>query len=135
MNDTSNTYKGGCLCGAVRYAVRGDPAYSAHCHCRSCQKALGAGYATWSGYDPDKFKVTDGEIALCATSPGVERGFCGKCGTSLTYAGEGWDTIAITTTTLDEPSIAKPTRNVYLDHQQPWVALDESLKQSRKFPE
>jgi hypothetical protein len=91
-------------------------------------------YMVWI-YDPDKFKVTGGEIALCATSPGVERGFCGKCGTSLTYAGEGWDTIAITTTTLDEPSIAKPTRNVYLDHQQPWVALDESLKQSRKFPE
>ena len=135
MNGTSEKHEGGCLCGAVRYAVRGTPTYSAHCHCRSCQKALGAGYATWSGFAPEDFIVTQGKLTTCATSPGVERGFCGQCGSSLTFAGDGWDTIGVTTASLDDPGIAKPTSNVYLDHQQPWVALDENLKKYEQFPD
>ncbi len=135
MTDTSQGHHGGCLCGAVRYTVRGAPAYSAHCHCRSCQKALGAGYATWSGFAPENFVVTEGELTIFASSPGVERGFCRQCGTSLTYAGDDWDTMGVTTATLDDPGIAKPTRNVYLEHQQPWVALDENLKKSERFPD
>ena len=135
MNDKSERHEGGCLCGAVRYAIRGTPEYSAHCHCRSCQKALGAGYATWSGFAPENFVVTEGELTIFASSPGVERGFCRQCGTSLTYAGDDWDTMGVTTATLDDPGIAKPTRNVYLENQQPWVALDENLKNSERFPD
>jgi hypothetical protein len=134
MADTSQDHQGGCLCGAVRYTVRGAPVYSAHCHCRSCQKALGAGYATWSGFEPENFEVTKGELTICASSPGVRRGFCGQCGSSLTYAGDAWDTIAITAATLDDPAIAKPTRNVYLEHRLPWVTLDETLEKSQQFP-
>ncbi len=134
MNDTSEKHEGGCLCGAVRYMFRGAPEYSSHCHCRSCQKAAGAGYITWCGLNPDNFEVTKGQITFCATSPGVQRGFCGRCGTSLTYAGEGWDTMGITTATFDDPGIGKPTSNVYLEHQLPWVALDETLKRYDQFP-
>ena len=135
MTDTSQDHQGGCLCGAVRYTVRGAPTYSAHCHCRSCQKALGAGYATWSGFEPENFEVTQGEITFCATSPGVQRGFCGRCGSSLTYTGEGWDTIGITTATLDDPEIAKPTSNVYVEDQRAWVVLDDNLKKFERFPD
>ena len=135
MNDKSEQHEGGCLCGAVRYAIRGTPEYSAHCHCRSCQKALGAGYATWSGFAPENFVVTEGELTIFASSPGVERGFCRQCGTSLTYAGDDWDTMGVTTATLDDPGIAKPTRNVYLEHRQPRVALDENLKKNERFPD
>ena len=135
MTDTSQDHQGGCLCGAVRYTVRGAPTYSAHCHCRSCQKALGAGYATWSGFAPKNFDVIEGELTIYASSPGVQRGFCRQCGTSLTFAGDGWDTIGVTTATLDDPGIAKPTSNVYLDHQQPWVTLDENLNKYERFPD
>ena len=135
MTDTSQEHHGGCLCGAVRYRLRGAPTYSAHCHCRSCQKAIGAGFVTWSGFEPENFEVTRGEITFCATSPGVERGFCGRCGSSLTYTGEGWDTIGVTTASLDDPEIAKPTSNVYLEHRQPWVMIDETLRCFEKFPD
>ena len=134
MKDTSEQHEGGCLCGAIRYTLHSEPTYSAHCHCRSCQKAIGAGFVTWVGVKLENFEVTKGEITFCATSPGVQRGFCGRCGTSLTFAGDGWTDIGVTAATLDDPGIAKPTSNVYLDHQQPWVVLDDSLKRFDKFP-
>ncbi len=79
--------------------------------------------------------MTEGELTIFASSPGVQRGFCRQCGTSLTYAGDGWDTIGVTTATLDDPGIATLTSNVYLEHRQPWVALDKNLKKYERFPD
>jgi hypothetical protein len=81
-------FEGGCLCGAVRYRLQGAPDWSAHCHCRSCQKATGAAFATWVGVKKEKFQVIVGQPTICNSSPGVERSFCGRCGTSLTYVAE-----------------------------------------------
>jgi hypothetical protein len=134
MSETSEKHHGGCLCGAVRYTINGAPTYAGHCHCRDCQRATGASFVTWIGVKYDNFEVTEGEIAYCNTSPGFRRGFCGRCGSSLTGGGEQWDELGITAASLDDPAIAKPTSNVYLDHLQPWVKLDDSLKQFQKFP-
>ncbi len=133
MTDTSERHEGGRFCGAVRYALPGAPTYSAHCHCRSCQRALGAGFATWSGVKPENFQVTKGQIAIYEPSPGVRRGFCQNCGTSLTYAGDDWSDAAVLSATLDDPGAANPTTNVYLEHQRPWGVLDEKLKQYTRF--
>lgn len=135
MADTGETHEGGCFCGAVRYLLRGAPTYSAHCHCRSCQRAVGAGFATWSGAKPENFAVTKGEIAIYASSPGVRRGFCRTCGSSLTYEGDDWTDIAVLSATLDDPAVAKPATNVYLEHKQPWVVLDEKLRKYDRFPD
>ncbi len=140
MNEASEKHAGGCLCGAVRYVFVGTPDWSAHCHCRSCQKALGAGFANWCNVKPENFEVTKGRIKICETSPGVVRGFCGDCGTSLTYAarneveeqdwqGQVWFLAA----TIDDPSIAAPTGHVYVSHQQPWVKLDDGLPVFQEF--
>lgn len=122
------------MCGAIRYRLTGPFTYSAHCHCRSCQRAVGAGFATYSAVAPENFVVTKGKMAIYRSSPGVERGFCNICGTSLSYAGEDWTDYAVMTATLDDPAAAVPTSNVYLDHKQPWVVLDEALKTFAKFP-
>jgi len=34
--------KGGCLCGAVRYVLKGEPRAIAICHCTPCQKQTGS---------------------------------------------------------------------------------------------
>lgn len=122
------------MCGAVRYRLHGPFTYSAHCHCRSCQRAVGAGYATYSAVAPKNFEITKGKIAVFHSSPGVNRGFCSTCGTSLSYSGDDWTDYAIMSATLDDPGAAVPTSNVYTSEKQPWVVLDESLKNHHKFP-
>jgi hypothetical protein len=140
MNGKSENHEGGCLCGAVRYLMQGPPESSNHCHCRSCQRAIGAGFATWCAAKTENFKVTKGKIKICETSQGVERGFCGNCGTSLTYvargelSGQDWEgKVWFLAPTLDEPSIALPTSHVYVSHQLPWVKLNDGLPTFEKF--
>ena len=134
MVQAEEVHDGGCMCGAVRYRLHGPFTYSAHCHCRSCQRAVGAGYATFSAVAPENFEIIEGTLSIYESSPGVRRGFCNVCGTSLSYAGDDWTDMAIMSATLDEPSAANPTRNVFTKHKQPWVALDGALKESYEFP-
>jgi hypothetical protein len=131
----SKEFDGGCLCGAVRYRLHGAPDRSAHCHCRSCQKATGAAFATWVSVKKEKFEIINGQRAVCNSSPGVERSFCSRCGTSLTYvAEEGWPgEIGVLAATLDDPSVATPTAHVYVEHQLPWVKLADGLPRRARF--
>lgn len=132
--EKAENLEGGCLCGAVRYRIDGPPTYSGNCHCRDCQRGIGASVVTWIGAKYENFHVKRGEISHCETSPGVNRGFCGHCGSSLTFGGDGWEELGITAASLDDPSKTKPESNVYLDHRQPWQPYDESLRNYPKFP-
>lgn len=100
---------GGCQCGAVRYrcAALGRPTI---CHCRMCQKAFGGFYGplvTGKG-----LVWTRGAPKLFASSNKVKRGFCGECGTPLTYDYGGDPEIAIGT--LDDPEQAAPVLQLNL---------------------
>lgn len=48
MNEATSSTElhGGCLCGAVRYTVSGQPQSFYHCHCQRCRKASGTGHAS-----------------------------------------------------------------------------------------
>lgn len=133
-------FEGGCYCGAIRYRISGRPVWSAHCHCRSCQMALGAAFATWAKVAAENFAVTKGSIRLIEKNPGISRGFCGDCGTTLTYAAEGevdgqdWSADAwFAATTLDDPSIAEPKTHVFVSNQQPWIKLADGLPTHQEF--
>jgi hypothetical protein len=82
----------------------------------------------------ENFQVTKGQITVCNTSPGVERGFCGKCGTSLTYVAQRWPgKLSVLAPTLDDPGIATPTAHVYVEHKLPWVKLHDGLPTHEQF--
>lgn len=140
MSESKTRHEGGCYCGAVRYEIHGPPAWSAHCHCRSCQLALGGAFVTWAKVAAEDFTVTKGEIKICEKAQGIERGFCGTCGTTLTYAanhevdGQDWHADAwFSAASLDDPSIAEPKTHVYVSHQQPWIKLADDLPKFQEF--
>jgi hypothetical protein len=135
MTDTTREFEGGCLCGAVRYQLQGPPDWAAHCHCRSCQKATGSAFATWIGVKREKLEITKGRLAIFNSSPGVERSFCGRCGTSLTYVAEDrWPgEVSVLAPTLDDPSAVAPTAHVYVEHQLAWVKLADGLPTHEQF--
>ena len=140
MCEAMEKLNGGCYCGAVRYQIACPPAWSGHCHCRSCQLALGAAFVTWAKVAAEDFAVTKGEIRKFQKTPGITRGFCGDCGTTLTYAaeteveGQDWSADAwFTASTLDNPSVAEPKTHVFVSHQQPWIKLADNLPTFQEF--
>ncbi len=86
--DEDQTFEGGCMCGAVRYKVSGEPFWIGHCHCASCRRHTGAPVVTFVALKEDQVAFTKGERRKYNSSPGVERAFCGQCGTPLTWEGQ-----------------------------------------------
>jgi len=115
---------GRCLCGRVRYLAAGEPLWVAHCHCESCRRATGAPLATYAGFAAEAFAWTAGEPASFASSSGVLRTFCGRCGTSLTYQGERWPgEVHVLAATLDRPGAVTPQGEAFAGERLPWLRL------------
>ena len=54
-------HEGGCLCGAIRYKVEGEPLMSGACYCRDCQIVAGGGCTYGAAYLTDALTVTKGK--------------------------------------------------------------------------
>lgn len=77
---------GQCLCGAVRFSVRGAEADVGACHCKMCQRWTGSALLTVT-VPAEGFEVLAGEDELktYASSPWAARTFCDTCGSGLYY--------------------------------------------------
>ena len=84
----SDQFEGGCLCGAVRFVASGQPESVVWCHCQSCRKHSGAPVSVFVAFMGVNYVVTKGEITKFNSSPGRWRGFCARCGSTLTCEGE-----------------------------------------------
>lgn len=123
-------FEGGCLCGHIRFRVRGETSWSAHCHCRMCQKAHGAGYVTWVGVVNERFGLSSGEDELVwfSSSGAAQRGFCGRCGSSLFFRSTRWPgETHITLANFDGPIDRQPGANVFFDSHVEWMPVDSNL--------
>lgn len=126
----STALEGGCFCGAIRFRLSGPLSQACYCHCESCRRASGAPYVAWCTLERASFAVTKGQLHLHASSRGVMRGFCGDCGTTLTYAHEGRPAeIDVTVVALDEPERSVPVRHIWVCDKLPWVAINDGLPQ------
>jgi len=68
----------------------------------------GAPFTTWAEFSADAISFTQGEPATISTRPGVTRGFCGRCGTQLTYrSADTPGSIDVTACSLDDPSAVR----------------------------
>lgn len=130
MNDQQYA-AGSCLCGDVKFRVALPSKWCAHCHCSMCRRAHGAGYVTWLGCEAKRFEVTGGEQQLqwFSSSPGAERGFCTRCGSTLFFRSEQWaGEIHITLANFDDPVDRQPQAHAYFDTRVDWLPIDDSIK-------
>ena len=123
-------YAGGCLCGAVRYEARGEPSKPCYCHCTSCRRAAGAPTVPWATFAGSAFRVTRGQLTEYRSSAPVLRGFCARCGCSLTYRNDSRpDEIDVALATLDEPALLPPAAHLWVADKLPWVTINDGLPQ------
>jgi hypothetical protein len=111
----SKSYSGGCQCGAIRFRVEA-LGRASFCHCRMCQKAFGAtggALVTANG-----LTWTRGALKHFASSNVARRGFCGDCGTPLTFEYKGGTEISITA--FDRAAEIAPTIQLAKPAMLPW---------------
>lgn len=126
---------GGCLCGRVRYRLTGELTNLCFCHCESCRRATGAPFVAWGTIPVSGFVVTLGELAVINTTKGVERGFCGTCGSSITYAHElRGSEIDVTLVSLDDPSEFEPASHIWVQDKISWIEIADNLPRYQMVP-
>ena len=96
------SWSGGCQCGEVRFRVDGDLGEASICHCRMCQKATGGLFGPYVSVKAAELVWTRGERKRFASSNKVQRGFCGDCGTPLTFEFDG-ASVGLAIGALDRP--------------------------------
>ena len=82
----NEVYYGRCLCGAVRFEAKGRPRWVRCCPCESCRRHSGTPSNVFLSFENSAVTVTEGTITKFSSSLGVRRGFCARCGSTLTCA-------------------------------------------------
>ena len=127
MTDKDKPVTGRCLCGDIRYEYRGPPTKILHCHCESCRRHTSSPITTFVCVTRDSLRYTRGKLTAFASSPGVTRTHCGRCGAPMTYASTRNNQIDIYLATLDDPAAIVPTYHVFTEEQLPWFEIADNL--------
>ena len=135
---SQQTLTGSCLCGALRYAVEGEPKRFYHCHCSRCRKSTGTGHASnifvsggslkWTGDTATimSFKLPDAERFV--------RTFCKTCGGPLPKEIPDMQLVMIPAGTLDdEPNIA-PQARIFQSSKSDWSCGGDAVPCFEKYP-
>lgn len=125
--------KGHCHCNAVHWESDAQAAWSCYCHCSDCRRNCAAPVTAFFGLPHEAVRWLGQAPKIYRSSEGVERLFCGKCGTQVAYR-TARDTVNIHlyTATLDNPETLPPQFHVFHADHLPWLNLQDKLPRYAK---
>ena len=132
-------HRGGCLCGQVRYKVKGKPSFSGVCHCRYCQLRTASAFSVPAYFESDNFEIEAGAVKQYEFKSESDNRwdiyFCSNCGTTVYYQLEvyrKWGSfIGIDSGTFDPPTFwFTPSGEVFCRSKAHFIG---DLKTARTF--
>ena len=130
-------FRGGCLCGKLRYEINRKHLNAMHCYCGMCRKAHGGAFSTHVVLRPDQLRwLSDtSELQTYESSPQAYRKFCTNCGTHLLVHGQSGDgSYAIPAGTLDGDPTLNIIGHMYTSELVSWYQIDDDLPQYECWP-
>jgi hypothetical protein len=119
-------WTGGCLCGAIRWRASAPTLRVVSCHCRMCRRASGAAFLTFVHFPLAAFAWIGGVPTRYRSSAEAERGFCPRCGSTLSmHEAVLPDRVQVTLGSLDAPDAVRPDDHVWIESQLPWLRIDD----------
>jgi hypothetical protein len=119
---------GGCLCGAIRYEVRGPLRDVVNCHCGQCRRAHGH-YAAYTNAEWSAVTLSGAEhLRWFESSDFARRGFCTTCGSSLFWERRGSSSVSIAAGSLDAPTGLKTVRHIFVKDAGDYYRIDDGLE-------
>jgi len=83
----------------------------------------GAPVSVFVAFKRDAYVVTDGQITSSISSPGRWRGFCARCGSTLTCEGERSNETHFHVGAFRDAAQLQPTRHIFQEERLPWLHL------------
>ena len=121
---------GGCMCGAVRYAVHGPLRDIITCHCAQCRRSSGHFVAATACRREYLELLQDEGLQWYSAVAGHRRGFCQRCGSSLFFEAEGQPRISIAAGSLDQPQGLKIAAQIFTSEAGDYYRLEPDVPSS-----
>ena len=133
----SRALYGSCLCGSLKYQISGELFMAAYCHCSMCRKSHGSAFRPRALLWSKDFQWLQSRECLAdyASSPGVHRMFCSKCGSPLIAYSNQYPTIFnLALGTLDDDPGIRPEAHWHVASKASWFEITDDLPQYPGFP-
>ena len=132
-------FAGGCLCGAVRYSVSGEPVRIAQCHCDDCRRVTGSSFATNVFVREEDLTVLQGTTRsfrhTADSGNTMTKEFCPECGSQLFGSSSGRAGVqAIKVGSIDDASFVKPQVEVFMSRALPFTRHSETTAKFERMP-
>ncbi len=118
---------GSCLCGAVRFELRGPMRAVVLCHCAMCRKTHGH-FGAYTNTPKESLRMIEARgLKWYASSSFARRGFCSECGASVFWERPQGEAISVAAGVLDAPTGLTTTMQIFTDDAGDYYALDPSV--------
>ena len=125
-------YKGGCLCGKVRFEITGAIQDIVYCHCSRCRKSQGSAFATNGNVDADKFIFISGENEMTGylSSPEQTKYFCQHCGSPIiSKSTKSPDKVRVRLGVIESDISERPAAHIFVTSKANWDEINDDLPQ------
>lgn len=123
---------GSCLCGAVRFELRGPLRDVVLCHCAMCRKTHGHIGAYTNAPGQSLRMIEARGLKWYESSSFARRGFCGECGASVFWERIHGDVISVAAGVLDAPTGLTTTLQIFTDDAGDYYEIDPRVAQRDK---
>lgn len=123
-------HEGRCLCGGIRFSVRGALPPIQVCHCGQCRQAQGGPFATNIPINEADITWQAGTELITAyeSSPGKVRCFCQRCGSPLfSQRASLPGVLRLRAGTLEGQVDTAPGLHIYFGSKANWWPVDDAL--------
>lgn len=126
--DNTPPITGRCYCGKTRFSGSDLPFVVSYCHCSDCRRVSGAPVAAFAAFEEDTVHYTPNPGAPVSHFDGVERWFCGACGSPL---GARYDylpgQIYVPLGLIDQAADLPPSLHSHAASGLPWLHIQDQL--------
>lgn len=132
-----NKHIGSCLCGRIKFEVKGNFETFYMCHCKHCQKDTGSAYAA------NLFSTSAKLTWLCDTddiktfnlpSTRHTRSFCAHCGSAVASLQMEGALLVVPAGSFDTEIEISPTAHIFCASKACWEDKSQNLQRFDKYP-
>jgi hypothetical protein len=120
---------GSCLCGAIRFEIRGALRDVVVCHCGQCRRQHGAPPSYTSAEWSQVTLRGEKHLKWYQSSARARRGFCRVCGSSLFWEPFGEGRVSISAGCLDKPTGLRTVRHIFVADKGDFYEITDGLEQ------